>query len=207
MYVPRHFSQDDTAVVHDLIRRNVFATLVTELSGRLEATHVPVVLDAEHGRLGRLRFHLARANPTSKTLAEGGEVLMIFVGPNTYISPDWYANENLVPTWNYAVVHAYGSASTMDDTALRRLLDDLSASQENQLPKTPWTTDKMPPELVDRMCQAIVGFDLPIAELQAKWKFNQNRGADDRNGVVAALDELGGESKLAVAETMRALDR
>ena len=65
----------------------------------------------------------------------------------------------------------------------------------------------MPPELVDRMCQAIVGFDLPIAELQAKWKFNQNRGADDRNGVVAALDELGGESKLAVAETMRALDR
>ena len=207
MYVPRHFSQDDTAVVHDLIRRNVFATLVTELSGRLEATHVPVVLDAEHGRLGRLRFHLARANPTSKTLAEGREALMIFVGPNTYISPDWYANENLVPTWNYAVVHAYGSASTMDDTALRRLLDDLSASQENQLPKTPWTTDKMPPELVDRMCQAIVGFDLPIAELQAKWKFNQNRGADDRNGVVAALDELGGESKLAVAETMRALDR
>ena len=207
MYVPRHFSQDDTAVVHDLIRRNAFATLVTELSGRLDATHVPVVLDAEHGRLGRLRFHLARANPTSKALADGREVLLVFVGPNTYISPDWYANENLVPTWNYAVVHAYGSASTMDDTALRRLLDDLSASQENQLPKTPWTTDKMPPELVDRMCQAIVGFDLPIAELQAKWKFNQNRGADDRNGVVAALDELGGESKLAVAETMRALDR
>jgi transcriptional regulator len=207
MYVPRHFSQDDTAVVHDLIRRNVFATLVTELSGRLDATHVPVVLDAEHGRLGRLRFHLARANPTGKALADGREVLMVFVGPNTYISPDWYANENLVPTWNYAVVHAYGSPSTMDDTALRRLLDDLSASQENQLPKTPWTTDKMPPELVDKMCKAIVGFDLPIAELQAKWKFNQNRGADDRNGVMAALDELGGESKLAVAETMRALAR
>ena len=207
MYVPRHFSQDDTAVVHDLIRRNAFATLVTELSGRLDATHVPVVLDAEHGHLGRLRFHLARANPTSKALADGREILLVFVGANTYISPDWYANENLVPTWNYAVVHAYGSASAMDDTALRRLLDDLSASQENQLPKKPWTTDKMPPELVDKMCKAIVGFDVPIAELQAKWKFNQNRGADDRNGVVAALDELGGESKLAVAETMRALAR
>ena len=92
---------------------------------------------------------------------------------------------------------------SQDDAELRRLLDDLSASQEERLPKPPWTTDKMPPELVDKMCKAIVGFDLPIAELQSKWKFNQNRSADDRAGVVAALEELGGESMLAVAATMR----
>lgn len=203
MYVPRHFSQDDTAVVHDLIRSNVFATLVTEVSGRLDATHVPVVFDAERGDQGTLRFHLARANPTSKALTEGREILMVFVGANTYISPDWYANENLVPTWNYAAVHAYGVPRTMDDAELRRLLDDLSASQERQLPKRPWTTDKMPPDLVDKMCNAIVGFDLPVTEIQSKWKFNQNRGADDRNGVVTALDTLGGDSKLAVAAIMR----
>ncbi|TFH49015.1 MAG: FMN-binding negative transcriptional regulator [Lysobacterales bacterium] len=203
MYVPRHFSQDDTAFVHDLIRSNVFATLITELSGRLDATHMPVVLDSERGEKGSLRFHLARANPTSKALTDGREVLLVFVGPNTYISPDWYANENLVPTWNYAVVHAYGVPSVLDDAGLRRLLDDLSASQENQLPKTPWTTDKMPPDLVDKMCKAIIGFDFPITELVGKWKFNQNRGADDRTGVVAALDELGGESKRAVASIMR----
>lgn len=203
MYVPRHFSQDDTAVVHDLIRSNVFATLVTEVSGRLDATHVPVVLDEERGSLGSLRFHLARANPTSKALMNGREVLMVFVGPHTYVSPDWYANDNLVPTWNYAVVHAYGLPRTMDEVQLRRLLDDLSASQEQPLPKTPWSMDKMPAELLDKMCTAIVGFDLPVTELQAKWKLNQNRGADDRNGVINALDALGGDSKRAVAAMMR----
>ena len=207
MYVPGHFSQDDTAVAHDLIRSNVFATLVTEVSGRLDATHMPVVLDTDRGELGGLRFHLARANPTSKALTDDREVLMVFVGPHAYISPDWYANENLVPTWNYAVVHAYGIPRTMEDAELRRLLDDLSASQEERLPKAPWTTDKMPPELVDKMCKAIVGFDLPIAELQSKWKFNQNRGTADRTGVVTALEELGGESNMAVAATMQTLDQ
>ena len=205
MYVPRHFSQDDTAVAHDLIRSNVFATLITEVSGRLDATHVPVVLDAERGDLGSLRFHLAGANPAAKALADDREILMVFSGPHTYISPDWYANDNLVPTWNYAVVHAYGQPRTMDEVELRQLLDDLSASQEEQLPKKPWTTDKMPPDLVDKMCKAIVGFDLPITELQDKWKFNQNRGAGDRAGVVTALEELGGESRLAVAATMASL--
>lgn len=205
MYVPRHFSQDDTAVAHDLIRTNVFATLVTEISGRLDATHVPVVLDAQRGALGSLRFHLARANPTSKALADKREVLMVFTGPHTYISPDWYANENLVPTWNYAVVHAYGTPRTVDETELRRLLDDMTASQEDGLAKKPWTTDKMPSDLVDKLCKAIVGFDLLITELQGKWKLNQNRGADDRTGVVSALEKLGGESNLAVAGTMRKL--
>lgn len=206
MYVPRHFSQGDTARAHDLIRDNVFATLVTEISGRPEGTHVPVVLDADRGERGSLRFHLARANPTSEALREAPGVLMVFVGPHTYISPDWYAHENLVPTWNYAVVHAYGVPRCMDDAELRRLLDDLSASQEGRLPKTPWTTDKMPAELVEKMCKAIVGFDLPIGELQAKWKFNQNRGAADRKGVVDALEALGGEANLAVSATMRSLD-
>jgi transcriptional regulator len=207
MYVPRHYSQGDTAVAHDLIRSNVFATLLTEVSGRLDATHVPVVLDGDRGELGSLRFHLARANPTSKALTDDREVLMVFVGPQTYISPDWYATENLVPTWNYAVVHSYGVPRTLDDAELRRLLDDLSATQESRLPKKPWTTDKMPWELVDKMCKAIVGFELPITELQGKWKFDQKKSADDRAGAVAALEELGGESRHAVAATMRALDQ
>ena len=206
MYVPGHFSQDDTSVAHDLISANPFATLVTEVSARLDATHVPVVLDADRGERGSLRFHLARGNLTSKALERGCEVMMVFVGPHTYISPDWYANENLVPTWNYAVVHAYGVARALDDAELRRLLDDLSASQEERLPKTPWTTDKLPPELLEKKCKAVAGFDLPISELQGKWKFDQNRGADDRAGVVAALETLGGESELAVAATMRTLN-
>jgi len=205
MYVPRHFVQEDVTAAHDLIAENVFATLVTEVSGRLDATHVPVVLDRQRGVRGTLRFHLARANPTSAALEHGSEILMVFVGPHTYISPDWYAAENLVPTWNYAVVHAYGVTRRMDDAELRRLLDDLSASQENRLPKAPWTTGKMPEALVEKMCKAIVGFELPITELQGKWKLSQNRGADDRTGVVEALETLGGETKLAVAASMRKL--
>ena len=205
MYVPRHFAQEDVAAAHDLIAANVFATLVTEVSGRLDATHVPVVLDRERGERGTLRFHLARANPTSDALERNDEILMVFVGPHTYISPDWYAAENLVPTWNYAVVHAYGVARRMDDAELRQLLDNLSASQENRLPKVAWTTGKMPQALVEKMCKAIVGFELPITELQAKWKLNQNRGADDRIGVVEALEKLGGEANTAVASNMRKL--
>jgi transcriptional regulator len=206
MYIPRRYLQGDTAVAHDLIQTNVFATLITEVSGRLDAAHVPVVLDPERGSLGSLRFHLAAVNPTARALADRREILMVFTGPHTYISPDWYANDNLVPTWNYAVVHAYGTPRVMDDADLRRLLDDLSAAQEAHLPKTPWTVAKMPADLVDKMCDAIVGFDMPIAELQSKWKFSQNRGADDRAGVITALEDLGGESNSAVAATMRSLD-
>ena len=205
MYIPRHFAQEDVAASHALIADNVFATLVTDISARLDATHVPVVLDPDRGPLGTLRFHLARLNPTCEALERGCEILMIFVGPNTYVSPDWYAAENLVPTWNYAVVHAYGVARRMDGTELRRLLDDLSASQESRLPKKPWTVDKLPEALVEKMCTAIVGFELPIAELQGKWKLNQNRGAADRAGVIEALEKLGGEANLAVAARMRGL--
>jgi predicted FMN-binding regulatory protein PaiB len=148
------------------------------VSGRLDATHVPVVLDADRGELGSLRFHLARANPTSKALTDDREVLMVFVGPHTYVSPDWYATDNLVPTWNYAVVHGYGVPRTLDDAELRRLLDDLGATQESRLPKTPWTRDKMPPELVDKMCKAIIGFELRIAgkvEIRPKEECRRSR--------------------------------
>lgn len=205
MYVPRHFSQDDAALVHGLIRGNVFATLVTEVAGRPDATHVPVILDEHRGELGTLRFHLAKANPAAGAITGDREVLMIFTGPHAYISPDWYANDDLVPTWNYAVVHAYGKPRELDDAGLRSLLVDLSASQEQRLAKSPWTMDKMPAELVERMCRVIAGFELPIDELQGKWKLNQNRGADDRAGVIAALEALGGEANLAVAESMRSL--
>ena len=205
MYVPRHFAQEDVAASHELIAGNAFATLVTEVSSRLDATHVPVVLDPERGELGTLRFHLARANPTCEALERGSEILMVFVGPNTYVSPDWYAAENLVPTWNYAVVHAYGVTRRMEVDELRRLLDDLSAKNESRLPKKPWTTDKLPEALIEKLCGAIVGFELPIAELQGKWKLNQNRGAADRTGVIEALEKLGGDVNLAVAARMRAL--
>ncbi len=207
MFIPRRYEQGDIAVAHELIRSSGFATVVTQTDDQLDANHLPVVLDADRGALGTLRFHLAKVNPAAEALASGREALMVFTGPHTYISPDWYANENLVPTWNYAVVHVYGTPIAMGEEALRRQLDDLSASQETRLSKTPWTVDKMDVNILDKMVAAIVGFDLPIADLQAKWKMSQNRGPDDREGVVEALEELGGESNLAVAAEMRSLYR
>jgi transcriptional regulator len=205
MYVPRHFAQNDRQRTHELIRDHALATLITEVDSRLEVTHVPVVLDGDRGEHGTLRFHLARANLTARALEGEQEILLVFTGPHTYISPDWYEDTQRVPTWNYAVAHVYGVPRVLDDRELRHLLDDLSHAHESRLPKSPWTLDKLPAELVEKMCRAIVGFELPISEIQGKWKMDQNRADADRAGVVAALDSLDGEERRAVADTMRAL--
>lgn len=207
VYTPRHFANQDLDEIHALIESNPLATLVTQNDGRLDATHVPCVLDREEGDRGRLRFHLARANPACAALRPDREALLIFTGADCYISPDWYRSDGLVPTWNYAAVHAYGRASTMTDEALCRLLDDLSDREEARLPKAPWTTGKLAPAAYAKLRQAIVGFALPIAELQGKWKMSQNRTAEDRDGVVEALERLGGESRGAVAAQMRSRNR
>lgn len=206
MYVPRHFAQSDRSRVHQLIRDNAFATLITRVASRLHATHVPVVLDSDGGGHGTLRFHLARANPAASALEAEEEILLVFTGPHTYISPDWYANEGLVPTWNYAVAHVYGVPRILDGEALVRLLEDLSRSEESRLPKSPWTVDKLPAELLEKLCRAIVGVELPIAEAQGKWKMSQDRTAADRAGVVEALEGLDGDARHAVAAVMSALE-
>jgi transcriptional regulator len=206
MYIPQHFKQRDQQAIHDLIEAHALAILVTDIEGRMQATHVPVVLDREHGSWGRLRFHLARANPVSRVLDGGREVLMIFSGPQCYVSPDWYDSERQVPTWNYAAVHVYGKPAPMDDATLCRQLDDLSASQETRLPKSPWTTAKLPQEHYERMRSAIAGFAMPIDVIEGKWKMNQNRQAADRQGVIVALTELAGDDRLAVAAIMKDLN-
>lgn len=204
MYVPRHFAEQDRAAVDTLVESHALGILVVAVDGRLEATHVPVVLDRDAGAHGALRFHLARENPTCDVLDGGQEALVIFAGPNAYVSPDWYAKEGQVPTWNYAAVHAYGRPRPLDDAALCRLLDDLSAVNEAMLPKRPWTTDKLDPETYAKMRRAIVGFVLPIDRLQGKWKMSQNRSRADRAGVVSELERLGDDAGLAVAAAVAA---
>lgn len=205
MYIPQHFRQCDHQAIHDLIEARALAVLVTDMDGRMHATHVPVVLDRDHGSWGRLRFHLARANPVSRLLDGGREVLMIFNGPQCYVSPDWYASEHQVPTWNYAAVHVYGKPEPMDDAALCRQLDDLSAGQESRLPKPAWTTAKLPQERYAKMRSAIAGFAMPIDLIEGKWKMNQNRQPADREAVIVRLTELGGDDRQAVAAAMKDL--
>ena len=204
MYVPRLFKNDQLGDLHALIQTHPLGILVTELNGRPEATHVPCVLDRDAGSWGTLRFHLAGTNPSAGAL-DNGQALVIFSGPDSYISPDWYRADNHVPTWNYTVVHAYGRPEVMDDDALADLLADLSAASEARLPKEPWTTDKLPPDLYAKMRRAIVGFRMPIDELQGKWKLGQNRKPEARAGVVESLRELEEPRAAAVAELMAAV--
>ena len=202
MYVPSHFANENLDELHLLISQNALATLVTEMDGSLEATHVPCVLHPSEGAQGTLRFHLAAVNPICHVLDDGREILMIFVGPQSYVSPDWYAAKQLVPTWNYAAVHTYGKPSLLDDPQLCGLLDALSAVNESALPKRAWTTDKVPVEIYRNLRKAIRGYGMPITRIQGKWKMNQNRGTADRSGVIDNLRKLDTPEKHAVANVM-----
>ena len=190
MYLPDHHRVDDVAEMHALMRARPLATLVSAGAGGLVATHLPTVLKSE-GPLGAIECHLARANPHWKDLAAANEALMIFQGPEAYITPNWYATKaetgKVVPTWNYAAVHAYGRPAVMQDKAwLRHHVDDLVTQQEAREAQ-PWKVTDSPESYIDVMLRGIVGFRFEIARLEGKWKMSQNREMKDRAGVVDGL--------------------
>ncbi|HEU5276888.1 MAG TPA: FMN-binding negative transcriptional regulator [Xanthobacteraceae bacterium] len=190
MYLPDHFRVDDVAEMHALIRAHPFAALVSAGASGLYGTHLPTVLK-EEGPFGTIECHLSRANPHWKDLAEGGEALMIFQGAEAYITPNWYATKRetgkVVPTWNYAVVHAYGRPAVMDDASwLRRHVGELTDQQERGEAQ-PWAVTDAPERYIEVMLCGIVGFRFEIARLEGKWKMSQNREMQDRAGVVTGL--------------------
>lgn len=211
MYVPRHFATDDRDTLFDLIEAHPFALMVLAPKAgetAMEAAHLPFVLDREKGPHGTLRCHVAHANPIWKACDGTASALIVFGGQNAYISPDWYASEHQVPTWNYAAVHATGCPRVLDDDAVMRMLDDLSAQfEEKLLPKKPWTVGKLPEKLYGGLRKAIVGLEIGIGSLTGKWKLSQNKKPEDVEGAAGALQALGGESNLAVAAMMRAAKR
>jgi transcriptional regulator len=201
MYLPAHFKEDDREWLFALMRGNPFALLVSVMEGAPFATHLPLVLDAGRGAFGMLRCHVARANPHWRALEKDAACLVVFQGPNAYVSPNWYDKHPAVPTWNYAAVHAYGRARAMDDGELRRLVDDLSAIHEASQP-VPWTTAKLTEEWFAGQRKAIVGLEIEIARLEGKFKLSQNRPEGDRRRVIEALSQ-GGATAQATALMMR----
>jgi transcriptional regulator len=205
MYLPRHNHITDQALLHDLMERFNFATLVTAHDGCPVATHLPFILERASGEHGTLIAHLARANPQWHDFAENREVLVIFQGDHAYISPSWYANHPSVPTWNYAVVHAYGVPRIVDDPLqVRAALEALVTRHEAPFER-PWTMDGLSGDYVGAMARAIVAFTIPISRLEGKFKLSQNRSAADLQGVVDALDGAGDAGGRGVAAMMRAL--
>ncbi|HKM61254.1 MAG TPA: FMN-binding negative transcriptional regulator [Acidisphaera sp.] len=189
MYLPPAFREDDVAVLHDAIRRIRFGALVTvDADGVPDASHVPMLVDPDPAPYGTLIGHLARANPMIRAT---GTALAIFGGPNAYVTPSWYASKRehgkVVPTWNYVAVHATGPIEMIDDAdALHAIVKRLTETHEAGRP-APWAVSDAPADFMRGQLKGIVGFRIPIARLEGKWKMSQNRPPADREGVVAGL--------------------
>lgn len=203
MYVPAHFAFPDVAAIQAFMRVHVFAVIAGEIGGGYEFAYAPIVLDSAPAPLGRVRFHLARANPLAG-IAEGAALKFSILGPHAYVSPDWYATPGLVPTWNYIAAEGAGRVRRLSENGLRRLLSDLAAQEENALaPKQPWRMARVPPEQLEAMLGAIVGFELPLDSLEGKAKLSQNRAREDAQGTIAGLEKRGDAASGAVAAEMR----
>lgn len=195
MYTPKHFEEPRIDVMHELMRARPLATLVTLSSGGLAANHIPLHLADAPAPFGTLRGHVARANPVWNDFAKDIEVLAIFHGPDSYITPSWYATKQetgkVVPTWNYAVVHAYGALRVIDDAAwVRAQLEVLTAHNEAGFAKQ-WAVSDAPHEYTDKLLEAIVGFEIVITKLTGKWKASQNQPAQNQASVIAGLNNSG----------------
>jgi transcriptional regulator len=201
MYRPRAFVEDDVAVLRDFIRERAFATVAVVIEGRIHFAYTPVVLDGEG--LGRVRFHLAKANPVC-TAADGAALNFSFLGDDAYISPDWYDTQGRVPTWNYMAVEASGTARKLARDELRQLLVDISADQENRLrPKEPWRIEKVDAAKLDGLLNAIEGFEVVLQSLEGKFKLSQNVTDADKNGAIAGLEGRTDTRSLAIARAMK----
>jgi transcriptional regulator len=212
MYLPNHFAETRTEVLHELIRSHPFAVLVTLDATGLVANHIPMEIDAAAGPLGTLRGHVARANTAWTGHRPEVEAMAVFQGLDSYITPQYYATKattgKVVPTWNYATVHAYGPLRAIEDPVwLRALVERLTGRHEGDRQRAtgaaPWQVGDAPASYIDAQLRTIVGIEIPIARIQGKWKVSQNRPREDRAGVVAGLGESSDPVQRAMAELVR----
>lgn len=206
MYQVAAFREERIDVMHALIRTHPLAVLVTSAGGTLEANHLPLLIDPLPSPQGTLRGHVARANPLWRQVHGTGyenEVLAVFQGPQVYVTPSWYPEKRtsgkVVPTWNYAVVHARGPLIIHDDRDwLRDLVSRLTDQQEAGLPQ-PWGINDAPADYIERMLGAIVGIEIPLTRIEGKWKVSQNKADADRAGVVDGLAQSADPQAQAMA--------
>ncbi len=204
MYLPPQFAQPDIAVMHELIRSRSLATLVTLDSDGLNANHIPLHLSATPSSFGTLSGHVARSNPILNDLNSNIDTLAVFHGPDAYISPSWYATRQeggkVVPTWNYAVVHAYGRLRIIDDAVwIRAQIEALTAQNEVNFAH-PWLLSDAPQEFTDKLIDMVVGIEMVITRLSGKWKISQNQPLENKLSVIEGLMDNG---QTAMAELVK----
>jgi len=203
MYLPAHFAESRPEVLFDLVRSHPFGLLVTQnKGGGIDANSVPFFLDpATDGAPGVLRAHVARANPLWKTARDDVDALVVFEGPQGYVSPAWYPSKTehgkVVPTWNYVMVQARGRLRAIEDRDwLLAFVTRLTERHEGTR-AAPWAVSDAPRDYIETMLGAIVGIEIELTTLVGKWKVSQNRPAADREGVVDGLLREDGDEALA----------
>lgn len=204
MYLPKEFKEERVPVMHEAIRQARLGTLITLGPDGMEASHIPMLVDPAPAPFGTLKGHIARANPQWRRASSEVQALAIFLGPDAYITPAWYETKRqsgkVVPTWNYVAIHAYGPLTFYEDAdRLLALVTELTETHEAGRAE-PWAVSDAPRDYVAGMLKAIVGFELPIARLEGKWKMSQNRPAQDVAGVLEGLAHEDGESQEAIAD-------
>lgn len=207
MYIPKQHEETRIDVMDRLIRSHPLASLITMGSSGLFASHLPMVLHREPDGPAILRGHLSRANRQWKEFSPEVQALAIFSGPEHYITPAWYpekaATGKVVPTWNYAVVHAYGPLRVIEDPEwLLTHLNSLTDTSETPQP-APWSVSDAPEDFIATLRNGIVGIELPVQRMEGKWKVSQNQTALTRSSVEQGLDALGTETSLAMRDLVR----
>ena len=207
MYLPKAFEQHDPERLRHFIRSYPLGTLVTATPSGLDANHIPLLVAETAGAAATLHGHIARANPLWREAVPDAAALVIFQGPDSFISPSWYPskreNARVVPTWNYAVVHVHGVLRFVDDPAwVRSHVEALTREHEGKR-DPPWAVTDAPAEFVDKMVSAVVGIEISITRWYGKWKVSQNRSAADRVGVVEGLEREASASSVAMAALVK----
>jgi transcriptional regulator len=207
MYLPPYHVETDVPVMQALIQTHPLGTWVMSGAEGLVANHIPFVLDPARGPHGTLRAHVARANPVWRTLVGGTDSLVIFQGPQSYITPSWYpgklADGKVVPTWNYTVVHARGVAQAIEDPAwIHQLVTDLTQANESSRPQ-PWQVSDAPADFIAQMARAIVGIEIVLTGMEGKSKLSQDETLVDRQGTVAGLAAQGDSNAAALSRLVQ----
>lgn len=199
MYIPKYYKVTDVGEIRDFIQTNSFGTLVSTKQGTPIATHLPFVLNKK-GDDYYITGHMAYGNPQWRTFETCGDVLVMFQGPNAYISSSWYEREN-VPTWNYQAIHIYGKASILEKDELIEELTVMLEKYEKHR-ENPILWDKLSPELLEKELKGIVGFNIKVEEIQAAYKLSQNRNEIDYANIVDRLQNEETPNSKQMAEVM-----
>jgi transcriptional regulator len=196
MYTPAYAKNENEEDLKDFIRKNGFGIVVSKVDGKLWATHIPLILVGD-----KLQGHISRGNKQWRALPQNEEVMVIFLGPHTYVSSSWYDHEN-VPSWDYVAVHVYGKAHIQSEEELIESLRQLTNKYEKDSVH-PISVDTMSEKFLHAELRGTIGFEITIERMEASYKLSQNRDEKNHTQIISELEKRGDENSVSIANEMR----